>query len=965
MPLTLVTGPANSAKAQIVLERYRAALPCSPILVVPRAADAEHYRRELADSGLVLGLRVEPFSGLMRELARRAGTGARPLGDRAREAVIAAVVGATRLEALAPATRAPAFVAALARFVAELEARRIEPPRLTSALRSWAGAGSRRRAYADDLSALYAAYRQRLERLGRPDAELHALGTLDALVLAPQLWDRTPVFLYGFDDLEPLQVDVVETLAHRLEAVVVVSLPGEPGRVALAGRATTLETLRPGAEELVELEAQATYYEEPALHHLERTLFEADPPRPPADPAIRLLEGGDQRAEAELVAQEIAQLLAGGFAAGDIAIVTRSGGGAGDVLADALDAFAIPHSRTRRERLASSAVGRGLIAALRCAAGRADAVELAAWLRLSGMETDQVDELEAWVRRYGSGSLAEARGRWEREHGRLEALHVLERSGIDGGPALVDAVAEQLESLLAAPWRRAAALIDPWEAASAASVRRALTDLRELARTEPRLLGGLAGIARTLEDTTVELAGAADSAAVSICDALSLRARRVRALFIFSVQDGEFPAGAREPPFLGAAERAELARASGLVLASPPDQLAAERYLFYALCSRPTACLRVSWHTASDDGEPAPASLFIDDLCDCFAPALYDERLTRAAGSLTWPSPSAVPLELRRLERQLAGPRRAGRAIAALRSPADLAALRGHREYSASALEKWASCPVAWLVERALGARALAPDSMYLLRGSEAHDVLAEVFEGLGAEAGSTQLAPDTLPLALELLDRALVSSQRRLSAQPAVDATERRRLRLDLERYLSLAAASPGRYTPARLELAFGFDDAELPAVEVAEGLLLRGRIDRVDVDPLTRTAIVIDYKTGRDAPPWPKWETESKLQQALYMRVAEQLLDVEAVGGLYQPLRSADLRPRGAIREDAEPQGPEPMDGDRIDGESLRLLVDDVIAKARTIAAELERGAVEPRPVSCRDGACLFPTICRCEVA
>ena len=30
--------------------------------------------------------------------------------------------------------------------------------------------------------------------------------------------------------------------------------------------------------------------------------------------------------------------------------------------------------------------------------------------------------------------------------------------------------------------------------------------------------------------------------------------------------------------------------------------------------------------------------------------------------------------------------------------------------------------------------------------------------------------------------------------------------------------------------------------------------------------------------------------------MRVVERLLDVEAVGGLYQPLRKDDLRPRGA---------------------------------------------------------------------
>ena len=50
MPLTLVTGPANAAKAQVVLERYRATLARDPILVVPRSADAEHYRRELAQT---------------------------------------------------------------------------------------------------------------------------------------------------------------------------------------------------------------------------------------------------------------------------------------------------------------------------------------------------------------------------------------------------------------------------------------------------------------------------------------------------------------------------------------------------------------------------------------------------------------------------------------------------------------------------------------------------------------------------------------------------------------------------------------------------------------------------------------------------------------------------------------------------------------------------------------------------
>jgi ATP-dependent helicase/DNAse subunit B len=958
MPLTLVTGPANSAKAQVILGRYRAALARSPILVVPRSADAEHYRRELADSGVVLGVRVEPFGGLMRELSIRAGVGAGALGGHAREALIGAVVAATQLEALGSATRAPAFAPALARFIAELEARRIEPGRFTAALRGWAAAGSRRRAYAEDLAALYAGYRRRLGRLGRLDTELHALATLDALVLAPERWGATPVFLYGFDDLEALQLDVVETLAHKVGAPVVLSLPAEPGRVALAGRAATLETLRPAADELVELEAQATYYEQPLLHHLERSLFEPTPARPPAADAIALLEGGDQRAEAELVAEEVAALIAQGFLPGEIAIVTRGGGG--EAFADALSAFEISYSRARRGSLGASAVGAGLQALLRCAAG-GEAADLISWLRLSGAAG--VDELEEWVRRYSSGALAPARERWEGRHqGRLDELRALEAAAGTDATALLDAVAAALETLLAAPFERAAAMLDPWEAAATGAVRRVLSELTDLARREPRALGGIAGLAATLADTTVELAGAPEETAVSICDALSLRARRVRALFICSVQDGAFPAGAVEPPFLGSTERTELAHASGLVLARAPDQLAAERYLFYALCSRPTARLRVSWHSATEDGQPKPASLFVDDLCDCFAPGLFEARRTRPAGQLRWEAP---PPGLRALERLLSGPRRDSGQLGALRLPANLAGLRSSPAYSASALERWANCPVAWLVERGLRATALEPDSVPQLRGSKAHEVLATVFERLRGETAATRLDASSLPLALELLGEALAASDAPISPQPAVDATERRRLSVDLARYLTLAAESPGSFEPEHFEIGFGMgEEAEFPVVELPGGLLLRGRIDRVDIDATARHAIVIDYKTGSDAPPLARWLADRRLQQALYMRVAERLLDVEAVGGLYQPLRKDDLRPRGALIEGAEPQGPEPVANDRVTPDELRGVIDELVALAAVIAAELENGAIEPRPASCTSrGGCLFPTICRCE--
>ena len=86
MPLTLITGPANAAKAGAVLERLRAALAREPVLVVPTSADATHYARELARAGLVFGAEVTTFPWLMRELARAAGDprkAARPARPRA------------------------------------------------------------------------------------------------------------------------------------------------------------------------------------------------------------------------------------------------------------------------------------------------------------------------------------------------------------------------------------------------------------------------------------------------------------------------------------------------------------------------------------------------------------------------------------------------------------------------------------------------------------------------------------------------------------------------------------------------------------------------------------------------------------------------------------------------------------------------------------------------------------------
>ena len=315
MPLKLVTGPANAAKAGEVLGGLRARLDEDPILVVPSFQDVEHAQRELADRGAVFGALVLRFEWLYREIAGRVGVGERVASDVQRRLLLEATVAKADLSVLAESAAQPGFVRAAARFVAELGRARVDPGRFTQALRAWAGEGPRRR-YADEVAGIYGGYRRALENAGLVDPELFAWRALDALRLDPGRWGGTPVFVYGFDDFTELELDALETLSVRCGAHVCVSLPFEPGREAFRATAAVHARLSGLATERTELAAVDDHYapgSRAALHQVERGLFESDPPAPvEAGDAIAFHSAGGARAEVELAAARVLDLLRGG-----------------------------------------------------------------------------------------------------------------------------------------------------------------------------------------------------------------------------------------------------------------------------------------------------------------------------------------------------------------------------------------------------------------------------------------------------------------------------------------------------------------------------------------------------------------------------------------------------------------------------------------------------------------------------
>jgi len=983
MPLTLVTGPANAEKARVVLDGYRAALKRgeAPILVVPTFADVERYRTELAAGGVVFGTEVVRFARLIDELARRGGVRGRPLAGLARERVAGAAVAATRLNALAASASTAGFTTALLALVDELEQRRVTPQRLTQALRAWADDDERRRAYADEVAALYAAYRRTLARLNRSDRPLYAAAALDALREQPKIWGATPVFIYGFDDLTPIESEAVQTLAQT-GAHVTLSLAYEPGRLAFSGRATTFAELHGPDVEHVALEAREQHYapaSRRALHHLERGLFELDEGTlfdpDPVDPggAVTLLQGGGERSELELVAAQALRLIGEqGVSAEEIAVVVRNPDAIAPLLAEVFESFGVPVALERRVAFGHTALGRGLLALLRCALLDGSADDLLAWLRTPGLlhVPALADGLEALARQEGARSADAARALWEAEHWPLAAIDRVRDAQRRGGAELLRRCVTELQGLFAAPRRRAAEVLTgpaAQDGAVLAAGRGALEQLAALAAGDAALAPQPAELAQLLHDLEVRSGGRPARGAVTVTDPLSLRARRVRALFACGLQEGAFPRAPRTEPFFGDAEREQIAAASGLRLARR-DELGGERYLFYATVSRPEERLYLCWHEADDEGDRAVRSFFVSDVCDLFGPALERDTRTRTLGQVGWPG-GAAPTERERLRECAAeGQRRREPAIAALTDPALLAGLRERATWSASGIELWAGCPVKWYVERLLRPEGLQPDPELMLRGALAHVLLERTLRGLAEHTGSARLTAATLPLARELATTALGElrdgAKLTMSRDPSRQRALAHRLRSDLLRYLEHAAHGGSQLEPTELELDFGDPGDERPPLELGDGVRLRGRIDRIDVGAGGQ-AIVYDYK-GRIAVESAKWREKRKFQVALYLLVARDVLGLDPIGGLYQPIGGKNQRPRGLLVDGADPEL-DSVATDRHLRPAFEAIVDGVLQDVRATVAELRAGALQPRPESCayKDGGCQYPTICRCEVA
>ena len=929
MGLSLVVGPAHAGKIASLLDRFVEAIDRDPWLIVPNRFDVERAERELVrrEGGLLAGT-IGTFDTLFEALAHGDGGGRRVVGEAERTVIVRRVAEAGPTTSGA---RFPGFGDALARTLAEVDGALLDADDLD-----------------EPLSSFLRAYRAELERLGAWDRGMLRRRAIERLTGEVGSWGDSPVLAHGFEDLTGAEWGLLEALSARTD--VHVSLPYEPGRpvyASLARTATDLAGLAGGA--IVELPPRAAEYLPPELAHLERSLFAVEPQRARLDGAIRFLEGAGTRGTLELVAEEALAAIRSGIAPEEIAIVCPSLDAIRLPLETAFATHGVPVAFEGRVALRATAFGQSLSSLLRFAWQGGERPELYAHLRspYSGLQRREVDWVEGKLR--GRGILrgdratevtAELRG------GRTVPLLDValgEEAPVGIVRSLADSMLRNAHGTVAPP----VGIRSRGDLQSHDAVSRTLDELEALVAVGWSI--GRRDVLAALERTSLPGERPGAPGRVAIVDLLRARTRRFDTVFVLGLEQGTLPRRNRVEPFLDEDARRSLEQRRGARL-ERPDPASRDRYLFATACTRPKRRLVLVRQAVGDEGTPREPSPFWEAVRDLFdEDDVRHHTLRRPLSALTREIEAAPtdrerlralarvaasePVDAAALALQNGWDRRLRRAVRAFDRPTRLTheralGLVGSRDaYSVSDLERMASCSSAWFVERYLRPGTIDKGVDRMMRGSILHSALQRFYQQLpSAIPGADRVTPDNLDAAIALMKECVaqaVETGLRIDAGDLDRRELEQGLQRDLEQLVRDEAAAKSPFLPRELEVSFR-------SYELEPGVVVSGKIDRVDRDPMGALGIVVDYKSGA-ASSASQIRDRDLLQIPLYMLVLRDQLGLEPVGGVYVPV-GGGRRPRGLLRA-----GPDAVPGfnarDYLEPDEF----DEAIAAARSTAVGL----------------------------
>lgn len=956
MPLTIIKGPPNSGRTELVRERFESRIADDPVLVVPSTDDIFGWERRLTrGSGAFLGGTVVHFKDLI-ELILGDGSAARsyekgsdvacPLRRRAlaTDAIHAgwpAIAG--RLE------DQPGLVDSALQVIDEFRAALISPKEFDDpAISDLAGPAA----------GVFRLYLDGLHEAGLTDLpERSVLATTHSL----DSWEGRPVFVAGFDDLTRQQLDLLRRLSGKTD--VTIAITHEQGNEAMAITESLLGRLREiGGTVERETERPAEQADhEGLLVELERSFLDpgkAGTIKPGG--ALRLIEASGRRGEAEAIGAEIAGLVSNGTDPGEIAIAIDAPATNGTALLEVLTEYEIPAMLEAETTAPESAIGQSAINFLLATARNGPADRLFAWLRGPlGLDPDLIDQLEFRAVRSGTESAREV----------IAAMNPAQRRGLPGlaegengdpSEAVRSVVRHGARVLLAERQDSIPASSIATETQMASAISRACDELEGIHgdHLSARIL------IDALASGSVKTWAVPTAHTVRIGSPYAMRAKRVEYLFIASLQEKDL-GGDQSSPLISNEAR------SALGMPELADQEEQETYLFYSCLAVPTRGLWLSHRVADVHGKSEFPSAMIGEVTRLFegegagldlirrsssdiifpvadSPSRHEWAISiAAAGEAVDPLGSdaakEVVLEVGRSREVEASTSTLGD----IDSPAAAAALAERNVFSATALEAFIECPYRWFFERAMNPVRFGPEPEPLAKGNLVHEVLAALYSSRRATIPVGDDIEDWIAAARTLVDE--LSGQCDLGGDSARHRIQRRQVSIEIERFLRREAERETAFRPVDLERMFGFErEDSLPPLEF-DGWKLRGKIDRIDQDATGR-GIVFDYKSGSSSyKSRAELKREGKVQLPLYLRALEVLWDLDPAAGLYVPIFAAKHQPRGLVSEAASPDLKDlnPVSKDFV--EDLPEEIQQDVEQAAEAAWKILHGQIAHDPTEC----------------
>jgi ATP-dependent helicase/DNAse subunit B len=1018
MALRFICGPTGSGKTARAIEVFLAALDRgeSAVFIAPSRPDARHFQRRILDKRPILtGGKITTFGDLCDEIVKKDGFQSRVVSDVERRVLIEAVIHEAKVSFLEASSKYKGFIEAFDSLVAEMEGAGIGPGMLATA-----GKGIIAPELNSDLFSLYSGYRELLDEQKITDIDLARRTAVERLGEDPSLLQYQVAVIDGFWDYTSLERVFLGAWENSTIAVLA-TIPFTEGKISTEAPGLHLSDLMQRSE--CEFLAAPVADERPAvLVQLDRYLFEEipDSEKVPADDTVVVLEGAGNRGQAEMVASEILAIWrARESGLDDIAVVFRNLGSGARAVAAALDDFDIPYDLPAEESLKETPLGQVVVSLLdfvaRDLAGEKGSSgnpvndagsrdTLLRYLRSSYPITSnrKVDEFARAAVMGGIDDTARLIGLWKDLGGRdlweISRLEKAARSGLAGLGKEISNLAQNLVSRRILAGEDSLGLNDPESCEVDMMALKMIAGICDQASCIESL--NYAGIEAVMlvrdgiQAGSLRSPSAGSRGCVRLLDPHRALNQRFKVVFLCGLLEREFPSLGREEPFLSDSVREKL-KEKGLDLNCNQGRLEDERFLFHRALTRAREKVYLCYPYCSNEGKEHVPSLFVDESLELFEELNGAKRWRRVISDVTF-SPGKAPQEKQALRSLclIAGERRSADGALAPAAVKDLlsAAKRGGidgslkecleatktkgpvfrdagvrskfenlKVFSASQLENYARCPFAYYVDRILEPALMEMDSYALDRGSIAHAVLCEFSKAIKShvvlgKADKGQLAAARGKMQ-EILKQEL---KERVLGSDADSALLRYTLQYHLDRFIDRETSYQSLLVPDGFELPFG-DSADVAALQLGEGLALRGVIDRVDRIQGGDLALAIDYKTSARIPKRKDFEEEQKVQVPLYMLALRQY-GLVPVGGEYYSIMGEERRGIYLDGHDELFGTRDIKKNDKLSEAEFNRELDDALARALKLAKGIRAMSFSQHSLNDRVcNYCNFGAVCR----